>query len=292
MIIWGGSGGAGELRNGARYDPVLNSWSTLNLSGSPSNRTDYTVVWTGSEMIVWGGQLSPGGSKTNTGARYSPATNTWSAMSTSGAPTARIWHSAVWTGSEMIIWGGYDTANTINTGAKYNPVSNTWSSITASGAPSAESHKAIWTGQKMIIWGGYTSGGSLVPFTGALYDATSNIWSTLSTVNAPSSRESYTINWTGDRMVIWGGYKATINKFLGDGAVYDPAANTWDAVITVNGPGERSNASSVWTGSSLLIWGGFSDEFGSYGVGATYNYQNGIWNDLPSSSFLHLYQKL
>src|SRR5438132_3206892 len=30
----------------------------------------------------------------------------WSATSTVNAPSAREWHTAVWTGSEMIVWGG------------------------------------------------------------------------------------------------------------------------------------------------------------------------------------------
>ena len=29
-------------------------------------------------------------------------------MTTTGAPTARAIHTAVWTGSEMIVWGGYN----------------------------------------------------------------------------------------------------------------------------------------------------------------------------------------
>ncbi len=37
------------------------------------------------------------------------------------APDARFGHTAVWTGSEMIIWGGYDGSNDFNTGYKYNP---------------------------------------------------------------------------------------------------------------------------------------------------------------------------
>src|SRR5215211_1058124 len=35
--------------------------------------------------------------------------DTWTP--TAGAPSARIIHTAVWTGSEMIIWGGYDGSN-------------------------------------------------------------------------------------------------------------------------------------------------------------------------------------
>ena len=32
--------------------------------------------------------------------------DTWTATSTTNAPEARYYHTAVWTGSEMIVWGG------------------------------------------------------------------------------------------------------------------------------------------------------------------------------------------
>ena len=57
-------------------------------------------------MIVWGGARS--GTWFNTGGRYDPGTNTWTATSMTNAPTARIDHTAIWTGSEMIVWGGYN----------------------------------------------------------------------------------------------------------------------------------------------------------------------------------------
>ena len=44
----------------------------------------------------------------NTGGRYNPSTDSWTATSTTNAPSARDDHTAVWTGSEMIVWGGYD----------------------------------------------------------------------------------------------------------------------------------------------------------------------------------------
>ena len=43
----------------------------------------------------------------NTGGRYNPGTDSWTATSTTNAPTARYVHTAVWTGSEMIVWGGF-----------------------------------------------------------------------------------------------------------------------------------------------------------------------------------------
>ena len=42
-------------------------------------------MWTGSEMIIWGGELS-GGGKSNTGGRYVPAVDAWTATSLSNAP--------------------------------------------------------------------------------------------------------------------------------------------------------------------------------------------------------------
>ena len=55
-------------------------------------------------MIVWGGYGA--GIETNTGGRYNPSTDSWTATSTTNAPAARYGHTAVWTGSEMIVWGG------------------------------------------------------------------------------------------------------------------------------------------------------------------------------------------
>jgi len=48
--------------------------------------------------------------------------NTWSVTSTTGAPDVRWYHTAVWTGSEMIVWGGYDRSSSsffVNTGGRY-----------------------------------------------------------------------------------------------------------------------------------------------------------------------------
>ena len=42
-----------------------------------------------------------------TGARYSPSTDSWIPTGAGdGVPYARYSHSAVWTGHEMILWGG------------------------------------------------------------------------------------------------------------------------------------------------------------------------------------------
>ncbi len=56
-------------------------------------------------MIIWGG-VDFVGFALSTGGRYNPSNDSWRATSTSNTPLARYYHTAVWTGSEMIVWGG------------------------------------------------------------------------------------------------------------------------------------------------------------------------------------------
>jgi hypothetical protein len=67
-------------------------------------------------MIIWGGI-----SADNSGGRYTPSTDSWTATSIANAPSARFRHTAVWTGSEMIVWGGIDRNSlvSLNTGGRY-----------------------------------------------------------------------------------------------------------------------------------------------------------------------------
>jgi N-acetylneuraminic acid mutarotase len=110
MIVWGGATNTSSvavLNDGGRYRPATDTWTAVATNGAPASRQDHTAVWTGSEMIIWGGlYYSLGDRYRGDGGRYNPAANTWTAVALSGAPAARAGHTAVWTGSEMIIWGG------------------------------------------------------------------------------------------------------------------------------------------------------------------------------------------
>src|SRR5262249_55591601 len=62
--------------------------------------------------------------------------NTWTPMNTTNAPTGRFFHTAVWTGSEMIVWGGTDRTNAFNTGGRYIPSTDSWTATSTVNAPS------------------------------------------------------------------------------------------------------------------------------------------------------------
>ena len=139
------------------------TWTATSTTGAPAARELHTAVWTGTEMIVWGGY---NGSGLNTGGRYNPGTDSWTATSTTGAPAARYLHTAVWTGNEMIVWGGYDGSSSyFNTGGRYcaQPppcTDDTWTPTSLTNAPSARSgYTAVWTDTEMIVWGGGGFGG-------------------------------------------------------------------------------------------------------------------------------------
>ena len=118
-------------------------------------RDNHTAVWTGTEMIVWGGSFSAGLSL-NSGGRYNPATDTWLPTSRGPyCPSPRFGHTAVWTGTEMIVWGGQNTssgdpASYTNTGGRYDPTTDTWTPTASTTADARRSHTAVWTGTKMV----------------------------------------------------------------------------------------------------------------------------------------------
>jgi N-acetylneuraminic acid mutarotase len=155
MIVWGGLAD----NSGGRYNPVTDNWVSTSTTNAPTARIQHTAVWTGSEMIVWGGFSPSGGTYFNTGGKYSPATDSWTPTSTTNAPSARYIHTAVWTGSEMTIWGGGSVSGNVDTGGRYDPATDGWAPTSTIDAPSARTHHtAVWTGSEMIVWGGVGNG--------------------------------------------------------------------------------------------------------------------------------------
>src|SRR6266542_4139902 len=280
MIVWGGLGDSGYLNTGGRYNPASDSWVATSTANAPTARSGHTAVWTGSEMIVWGGNefgsfLSTGprdnvqsalGTPTPTptppipsGGKYDPGTNTWTATSTTNAPSARSSHTAVWTGSEMIVWGGTADSGYLNIGGRYNPVTNAWVATNMVNAPDGRAwHTAVWTGSEMIVWGGYGGGGGNLN-TGGRYNPSTDTWTATSTANAPTGRVYFAAVWTGSEMIVWGGVDSDNQNtnFLNTGGSYNPATDSWAATSTINAPIGRVNHTAVWTGSEMIIWGGY-----------------------------------
>ena len=280
MVVWGGRVDVySELKDGGRYNPITDEWRPTSKASAPTARYQHTVIWTGSEMIVWGGygHNSPDQYK-NSGGRYNPETDSWLPTSTvTGVPKGRLGHSAVWTGSEMIIWGGKGESF-LNTGGRYNPATDTW--LATALTPSARAyHTAVWTGSEMIIWGGKNLNTNIRD--GAKYNPSSDSWATTSAgENCPSARDGHTAVWTGDEMIIWGGLSP------GDtGGIYHPNSNSWRPISDGRGsPSTRSGHTAIWTGDEMIVWGGVSD--GDYlNTGGRYRLVDNSWLPVSTDQF-------
>src|SRR5437899_1617564 len=192
------------------------TWTPTSLTNAPDSRSNHTAVWTGSEMIVWGGNGSCV-KRLNSRGRYNPR--------------------AVWTGSEMIAWGGGGNG-VLNTGGRYNPGTDSWTATNTTNAPDGRAyHTAVWTGSDVIVWGGVGSG-PIGLNSGGRYNPSSDSWTATSTSSAPAGRFQHSAVWTGSEMIVWGGNAGQFGGLLNTGGRYNPGTDSWTAT-SANAPAAR-----------------------------------------------------
>lgn len=249
-IVWGA--GTDIEDAGGAYDPTEDVWRPLATTGAPSFRIWHTAVWTGTEMIVWGGTQRASGSYEAfaDGARYRPEVDEWVSVTSVGAPSPRYFHSAVWIGDEMFLFGGIANSSAINDGGRYDPQSDAWQPITPPNF-ALGSHIALWTGSEVIVWGGTSVQGE--PLPGGRYDPETDTWQPMTMVAAPSFVDQATGVWTGSAALFHGGCCVIDGQRRNRAAAYDPVADAWgpDVALCEDWP---SFSLAVWTGCDLLVW--------------------------------------
>lgn len=154
MIVWSGSdltGRAHEDLGGAGYDPDSGTWRTIT-DAPISFRYRHTAVWTGDEIVVWGGQTVEALAD---GAAYDPASDTWREIA--DAPVeGRLYHVAVWDGQAMVVWGGSRVFRDrmFSDGAGYVPEADRWISLPDGPLEGRCDASSVSTGGGVVIWGG------------------------------------------------------------------------------------------------------------------------------------------
>ncbi|HYH49791.1 MAG TPA: hypothetical protein VEG38_09605 [Acidimicrobiia bacterium] len=138
LVAWGGGSGSVSEDDsgnwhpsaaGAAYDPAADRWEVLPPAPIPG-RLGATAVWTGREVLFWGGAAGHDRFFAD-GAAYDPTTRRWRALPP--APLIpRTDHQATWTGKEMFVWGGISRCCPVNSelhvpsAAAYDPATNLW----------------------------------------------------------------------------------------------------------------------------------------------------------------------
>ena len=241
-------------------------------------RTFPVVVWTGSEVVVWGGEKPSEGAWHADGAAFDPATGTWRELADS--PLApRSEHVAVWTGEEVIICCGRIEGTGTSAGA-YDPEADQWREISAPpiGPAFAE---AVWTGDEMLVFGGVGIGGDPNLTGAAAYNPDTDTWRRLADLPY--------------------GLERTADAVYGDGVVFawpsgfgspppEPAplsyhieSDTWTPLPPLPPEMTPVTPSLVWTGDELIAWGlspGFDD---AQGLGMAFRPDTGEWKMLPQA---------
>lgn len=198
-------------------------------------RHAHSAVWTGEEMIVWGGAWRAGNAPIylDDGAAYDPAADRWRRL-----PPARLApradHLAAWTGTEMLIWGGHPGTETpfgdneFVDGAAYDPAADRWRPLAAYPLGPRYGGRAVWTGRLLVVWGGARAQEGEDPpalSDGAAYDPVADRWTRLPASPLAGRKVPLAAPTRNGVLLSWG--FGSGNRAVGDSAVYDPASQKW-----------------------------------------------------------------
>src|SRR3954470_635108 len=210
-----------------------------------------TAVWTGRDVVVAGLTPRPGNAgfvnATENAAAFNPASNTWRALAHAPSTPTYCRRDAVWTGSQMLVWGCGATT--------YDPSVNRWRRLPN---PPTGHGFAVWTGRELIGWGGGCCGDAGAD--GSAYNPAANTWRRLArSLLAPE--QSPLAAWDGREVLVFVSGISAVNgrplsarplsAGLARGAAYDPAANRWRVLQKRPVAG----GAGVWDGSELVVVG-------------------------------------
>ncbi len=249
------TGGGGEVAPRVGHSAVWVEFPDPNRETGLVPRTiDSIARWFSGQgpnsegMIVWGGEGGDG--PLGDGAFYRANDGVWMSVSHEGAPTARAGHTAVWTGETMVIWGGRlegPIFAEIDHGGEYNPYTRSWSSLPPSPIRPRTGHSMTWTGRKLVVFGGMDTDGT-VRGDGAV-------------LTPPPL----------DPAVHPGARPGDVETEL--------AGGTWETLTGFPGV-PRSHHSATWTGTHLVIFGGYDADGNTLSDAYAYAPATGTWEDI------------
>ncbi len=223
-------------------------------------RMVHHAVWTGSELLIHGGQS---GTHTDpllrSGLAFDPATGAWRDLAPSpvfvgGWPP----NDAYWTGKRMIVAGmtpdpaadGADSDGQAIRVLSYYPDDDRWSVS----EPLPEERligpgATAFSGSELFLFGGSNND----PLdTAWSFDLETDTWRQLPDPGIPAVEESAGV-WTGTEAVFHGGY--TVGGTDNIHVAFDPETRQWRELPDDGGHWIQSHR-LIWTGSEIVVTGG------------------------------------
>lgn len=254
---------------GVDLSSLPEGWTEL--PAPPEIRGGAAQAWTGSELLVWGGNTGLDESTVVASGLVFDATEmTWHPIAP--APLEpRMRMASAWTGSELLVWGGWSGRSGseflegfFGDGAAYDPVSDSWRTLPP--APiDARAPLSVWTGREMLVWGTSVRVEDR-PRDGAAYDPANDSWRPIA--EAPIELTDATAAWTGTEMIVFGAalhggnFPETPTAI---GAAYEPASDTWRQLPESDIDPNANTAS--WLGDRLIAWD-YSEHTSAYSPGS------------------------
>jgi hypothetical protein len=268
LFIVGGRSSDWYFRDGARYDPSADHWSSLPLlPESLAVRYDTPLVFTGLEVALWAGGNPV--SSSNDGARFEIAAGSWQLIEKSGAPNGRVNHALVHDAADgaLIVWGGFPSSD----GARYALATKQWTALPPAPLSNRENFAYAWDATRRWL---YVLGGSGFANDGAVFEAAANTWRALPPVPVGfAGRRLFAGVIADDKFVVWGGHSAA--GVLSDGLIYDPLSDAWTP--TAPSPlGGRASQLAVTDGQRIFYFGG---------IGTSFLLSDGAIFDVPSNTW-------
>lgn len=258
-------------------------------------RTGAGAVWTGDELVVFGGANS---TETDGAAAYDPEDRSWRELA--DAPDGLGFVTAAWTGREVVAL----STNPFDweagrPGAVYDPGRDAWRPMAAAGIGVPDSLSVpAWTGDRVVVATTTPAGeiGVSRAVGAAAYDPATDTWSSLPAAPEPVGGPGQAV-WTGDELVHVGrtpytpGVEGTDTFVPGPlvAQALDPDTGTWRTLPSPPVPAAEDTA-VAWTGDELVVVGGEAD-VPAGGPGGTDTVRTGVvaldpasgdWRPLPA----------
>lgn len=246
---------------------ALFAWDTLRPEGAPVQEQDVNGV---------------------TGGAFDDLPAGW--IELPPPPDVRTGAATAWTGTELLVWGGFtdfDERNVLADGFVFDATERAWRPTALAPLAPRTLSASAWTGSELLVWGGWR-GIYGVEYAreffddGAAYDPVSDSWRVLPP--APIDARAPLSVWTGQELLVWG-TAVRVDDRPRDGAAYDPASDSWRTIAEA--PIELTDATAVWTGKEMIVFGaalccGNRPERKT-AIGAAYDPASDTWRRLPDS---------
>lgn len=226
----------------------VGSWRPI--AAAPiSARVEHTAVWTGHEMVIWGGGTYPVDEPDEAmGAAYDPTTDHWRVLPQ--ASISRRWaQNATFTGREVLIWGGLGPDGELADGAAYDPATDAWRRLAPSPLRGGAEFVGAWTGEEWLLVEANAADEQQSPSgKAAAYNPTTDTWRQIA--DAPLQPGwAATATWTGTTLTVI----RFANAGPSGGAQYDPQLDTWTPIPDNQELGLQGYPFATSTDSGLLV---------------------------------------